>query len=362
MVAANSINESVTGIVGFTSTSFTATPVTQYNVQLGGATSSTLAQAAPTATTGIPLVSAGAAANPAFSTASVAGGGTGAVSLTGVLTGNGTSPITASPVTQYAPVIGGASNAVASTSVGTAGQVLQSSGAGVNAAYSTATYPSTTTVSQVLYSSATNVVSGLATANRAVMTTTSTGVPVMTALATNGQLIIGSTAGAPAAASLTAGTNITITPGSNSITIDAAAGGLAQELFVATKGSTQSINATSATLTFTTEVTDQGANYSSSTYTAPATGVYLFSLCANFNTTSNVPDGQSFDADVNTSNRDYRVGHGYVTATGGGVGFAIGGSAICDMDAADTSLITVTTTDNFTFAATNASFGGGRLN
>jgi hypothetical protein len=40
-----------------------------------------------------------------------------------------------------------------------------------------------------------------------------------TAAPTNGQLIIGSTAGVPAAASLTAGTGISITPGSNSITI-----------------------------------------------------------------------------------------------------------------------------------------------
>lgn len=42
---------------------------------------------------------------------------------------------------------------------------------------------------------------------------------------TNGQLIIGSTAGSPAWANLTAGTNITITNAANSITIDAAGGG-----------------------------------------------------------------------------------------------------------------------------------------
>ena len=57
------------------------------------------------------------------------------------------------------------------------------------------------------------------------MTTTATGVPVVTALATDGQLIIGSTAGAPAAATLTAGAGITIANGSNSITIAASSGG-----------------------------------------------------------------------------------------------------------------------------------------
>ena len=78
-------------------------------------------------------------------TIAVANGGTGATTLTGILTGNGTSAFTASTVTQYGVLIGGASNAVASLGAGTAGQVLQSSGAGVNPAYSTATYPSTAT-------------------------------------------------------------------------------------------------------------------------------------------------------------------------------------------------------------------------
>ena len=98
------------------------------------------------------------------------------------------------------------------------GAILQNNAA-ADPTYSTATYPSTTTVSQILYSSATNVVSGLATANRAVLTTGTTGIPVVTALATDGQLIIGSTAGAPAAALLTPGTGISITNASNSITI-----------------------------------------------------------------------------------------------------------------------------------------------
>lgn len=154
---ANSINEATTGIVGFTGTAFTATPATNHAVIVGGSTSSTLTNVGPTAT---------------------------------------------------------------------ALQVLQSAGAAADPVFSTATYPATTTVSQILYSSATNTVAGLATANRAVLTTGTTGIPALTALATDGQLIIGSTAGAPAAASLTAGTNITITPGSNSITIAATGGGL----------------------------------------------------------------------------------------------------------------------------------------
>jgi len=65
-------------------------------------------------------------------------------------------------------------------------------------------------------------VSGLSTTSDAVLTANGSGVPAWVAL-TDGQLIIGSTAGSPSAASLTAGTGITITPASNSITIASSA-------------------------------------------------------------------------------------------------------------------------------------------
>ena len=103
------------------------------------------------------------------------------------------------------------------------GAVLQNN-SGADPSYSTATYPSTTTINQILYSSAASTVSGLATANQGVLTTGATGIPVITALATDGQLIIGSTAGVPAAATLSAGTNVSITNGSNSISIAANVG------------------------------------------------------------------------------------------------------------------------------------------
>lgn len=130
-------------------------------------------------------------------------------------------------LTNHAVLVGAGTTTI--TKVGptaTAGQVLQSAGAAADPAFSTATYPLTTTINQILYSSATNTVTGLSTANRGVLTTGATGVPVITALATDGQLIIGSTAGAPAAATLTAGTGISITNGSNSISI-AVTGGAA---------------------------------------------------------------------------------------------------------------------------------------
>ncbi|MCF1193361.1 hypothetical protein LRR18_17360, partial [Mangrovimonas sp. AS39] len=105
----------------------------------------------------------------------------------------------------------------------TAGTILRSNG--TNNVYSTATFADTYNVSTILYANAANAVSGLATTARAVMTTNTSGVPQWDALV-DGQVIIGSTAGTPTAATLTAGTGITITNASNSITIDADAGGL----------------------------------------------------------------------------------------------------------------------------------------
>lgn len=114
---ANSINESTTGIVGFTGTAFTATAATQYNVQVGGSTSSTLSSIAPSATSGVPLISQGAASNPAFGTAIVAGGGTGVVTMT----------------TAYAPVCAGTTATgalqVASTGLSSSGLPLLTNGA-----------------------------------------------------------------------------------------------------------------------------------------------------------------------------------------------------------------------------------------
>jgi len=79
---------------------------TQYNVQTGGSSNS-LNNVAPGATSGVPLISQGSSSQPIFGTALVAGGGTGATTLTshGVLLGNTTSAITA-------------------TAAGTTGQVL----------------------------------------------------------------------------------------------------------------------------------------------------------------------------------------------------------------------------------------------
>jgi hypothetical protein len=123
-------------------------------------------------------------------------------------------------VTNHAVLVGGAANAI--TSVGaaaTTGQILQAN-TGANPSYSTAAYPSTTTINQLLYSSAANTVTGLATVNNGTLFTSPTGAPGIVAL-TDGQVLIGSSSGKPLPGTLTAGTGISITNASNSITISA---------------------------------------------------------------------------------------------------------------------------------------------
>ena len=70
----------------------TLTGLTNHNVLVGAGTS-TITKVAPSATSGVALVSAGAAADPHYSTVVVAGGGTGLTTLTAhqLYVGNGTS-------------------------------------------------------------------------------------------------------------------------------------------------------------------------------------------------------------------------------------------------------------------------------
>lgn len=73
MSQSNSINANTVGIVGNTGTSFTGTPLTQYLVNCGGATSSTISQVASTGTSGQALISNGAGALPSFQDITVSG-------------------------------------------------------------------------------------------------------------------------------------------------------------------------------------------------------------------------------------------------------------------------------------------------
>jgi hypothetical protein len=94
---------------------YTASTVTQYGTLVAG-TSNTVSSVAPSATSGIPFISQGNAANPTFGTAVVAGGGTGNTTFTAY-----------SVITAGTTATGAFQNVVG---VGTLGQLLVSQGAG----------------------------------------------------------------------------------------------------------------------------------------------------------------------------------------------------------------------------------------
>ncbi len=136
------------------------------------------------------------------------------------------------------PVVGGTAgnilisdgtNYIASTSlwpntVGSSGTILRSNG--TSNAYTTATYPSSTTINQILYSSANNTIAGITTANSGALVTNGSGVPSWQAMSA-GQVLIGTTAGAPVAAAINSGTGIVVANGSGTITVSATGGGFA---------------------------------------------------------------------------------------------------------------------------------------
>lgn len=124
------------------------------------------------------------------------------------------------------------------------------------------------------------------TANRILVSGTA-GLIANAAALTNGQLLIGSTAAAPVAANLTAGTGISIVNGAGSISITASAGNFgADPAFVDTNGNNVTTDATasSATTTLTTTSTTyiQGATLS----TGALTGTYWVFWSAEISNTS----------------------------------------------------------------------------
>ncbi len=350
MVAANSINESTTGICGFTGTAFTATAATNHALIVGGSTSSTLSNVGPTATAGQVLQSAGSSADPAFSTA--------------------TFPATA-------------------TGTGT---LLRADG--TNWAATTSTYPNTNAASTLLYASSTNVMAALPTANNSALVTDASGVPSLGTSLTNDFTYTSSTAGTTRTLT-TSNTNnsntasqaliqtttggasagdpfhtFTITGATSfSLGLDNSASdafviaastalGTTNVMSVATSGeinyplqpaflATHTVAqdnstgaGTSVTVNFTTEVFDQNSDYDGTNlFTAPVTGRYCFSASARVSgLTVAMTAGQ---LTITTSNRGFTsnvYNYGAVASAAGVTVFSV--NIIVDMDAADTCDVT----------------------
>jgi hypothetical protein len=214
MATGNSLNANGSGLAKYDGAGSWSTTTTTIHDVLIGAASNAITNVAPSATSGVALISQGAAADPAFGTVVVAGGGTGAVTLTGLLIGNGTSAVTAVAVTQHDVLVGAASNSVTSVAPSaTSGVPLISQGAAADPAFGTV----------VVAGGGTGAVTF--NINGAVFSNTTTTGALAAATLTSGQLLIGGTT-TPAAATLSAGTGVSIVNGNNSITINATGGGV----------------------------------------------------------------------------------------------------------------------------------------
>jgi len=121
MTTNNAINISAAGLVKYDGAgTFSAVTVTQHDVLIGAA-SNGITSVAPSATSGVPLISQGASADPAFGTVVVAGGGSGAttfnidgVVISGTTT---TSALAALTLTNGQIVIGSTSNPPAAATI-----------------------------------------------------------------------------------------------------------------------------------------------------------------------------------------------------------------------------------------------------
>lgn len=106
--------------------------------------------------------------------------------------------------------------------------------------------------------------------------------------------------------------------------------------------STTRANATGAgttvTVTFDTEVFDQGNNFSSNTFTALVTGKYRLSFQVRVSSLSVAMTGKDFT--LITSNRTYSITLDDVPA-GAGEAFSGVFSQVCDVDAGDTAIVRV---------------------
>lgn len=298
---------------------------TQYNVVTGGATNQ-INNVAPSATSGVPLISQGSSSQPIFGTAVVAGGGTGATTLTGVLIGNGTSAVTGNAVTQYDVLVGGASNAISSVAPSaTSGVPLVSGGSSSNPSFTTA----------VVAGGGTGVVT-MTTAYAPVCAgTTATGAlqVASTGLSTSGYVLTSNGSSALPSFQAAGGGSITLTGDSG--------GGLTGSSFTITTGnSTQNSGATVAFAgsgtTLTLNVTDLhnttliGNSCGNATYTGQsATGVGGLALFALSTGNNNTGVGNSALGAVTTGHENTGFGaqamYGVITGSNNvGVGYETG--------------------------------------
>lgn len=134
--------------------------ITDHGVMLGSGTGAVSVTSA--GTSGQPLLSSGAAADPDWGTLGANYGGTGLTTITdhGIMLGSGT-------------------GAVTPMSAGSAGQLVRSAGAAADPAWTTLTMPATIGANEIFYASSANTLGVIAAAASSVLVTSAGSVPSM---------------------------------------------------------------------------------------------------------------------------------------------------------------------------------------
>lgn len=228
------------------------------------------------------------------------------ISSAGLVNFDGTSSFSGVTLTQYATLVGAASNSITSVGPGTSGQFYRSNGAGADASYQTVS----NTVSNAANLTDNAVIRGDG-GSRGVQTST-------VSISDSGQM---TNASQPAFLAYLGSTDANAIGGSS--------------------GAGPGV--TIGSLTALTEVFDQNSDFNTDgTFTAPVTGRYLFSSSV---TMSNCGAQTGFNQRLTTSNRGERGNQGKLSnwKDGSSVTTSVLHSA-ADMDAADTAVITIEAT------------------
>jgi hypothetical protein len=344
--------QTLTGVcIGNGTSAITGNAVTQYNALIGGA-SNAITSVAPSATSGVPLISQGAASNPAFGTAVVAGGGTGVTSNTAyaVLCGGTTST---NPIQSIA-------------SVGTSGHILTSNGAGALPTFQVAPATGVTSIAgdtggaqsgpAITFAGGTTGLSFGGAANT--ITTTFAGITAnggtvsLATDATASTINVGTGAGvktttlgstnSTSSTAIKSGTgNVAVNSG---LTIDSTGRNYntVQPAFLAYLASTDTNRTGNSTLftigsgTALTEVYDQGSNFNTNgTFTAPITGKYMLTGQVIV-TGCTIATGIVFQ--LVTTARTYEYDY---SRTASNLNLQGQIHALCDMTAGDTAVLKV---------------------